>query len=139
VVQDRRRTASIPGGAEPRAIEIPLGKRQVKAPKIYLRDSGLLHDLLGIGDPPALSRHPKCGASWERFALDQVLCIALDDLALDALYVVFTGDRRYGPCRHLEHPVHCAQRHRERERRAGLAIGQFNLGTAVDPAQECGF
>jgi hypothetical protein len=55
-----------------------------------------LHDLLGIGDPPALSRHPKCGASWERFALDQVLCIALDDLALDALYVVFTGDRRYG-------------------------------------------
>jgi hypothetical protein len=55
-----------------------------------------LHDLLDIGDPPALSRHPKCGASWERFVLDQVLCIALDDLALDALYVVLTGDRRYG-------------------------------------------
>ena len=118
-----------------------LGKRQVKAPKIYLRDSGLLHELLGIADPGALARHPKCGASWEGFALDQVLRIArpdeayfwathagaeldllmfkdgrrvgvefkrsdaphltpsmriaLDDLALDALYVVYPGDRRY--------------------------------------------
>ena len=118
-----------------------LGKRQVKAPKIYLRDSGLLHELLGIGDPPALWRHPKCGASWEGFALDQVLRIArpdeayfwathagaeldllmfkdgrrvgvefkrsdapqltpsmriaMHDLALDALYVVYPGDRRY--------------------------------------------
>ncbi|RZU01082.1 hypothetical protein EV670_1797 [Rivibacter subsaxonicus] len=118
-----------------------LGKRQVKAPKIYLRDSGLLHELLGIADPAALARHPKSGASWEGFALDQVLRIArpdeayfwathagaeLDllmfkdgrrvgvefkrsdapaltpsmriasqDLALDALYVVYPGDRRY--------------------------------------------
>lgn len=118
-----------------------LGKRQVKAPKIYLRDSGLLHELLGIADPAALARHPKCGASWEGFALDQVLRIArpdeayfwathagaeidllmfkdgrrvgvefkrsdaplltpsmrtaLDDLSLDALYVVYPGDRRY--------------------------------------------
>ena len=37
-----------------------LGKRQVKAPKIYLRDTGLLHELLGIADPGALARHPKC-------------------------------------------------------------------------------
>ena len=118
-----------------------LGKRQVKAPKIYLRDSGLLHELLGITDSGALSRHPKSGASWEGFALDQVLRIAqpdqayfwgthagaeldllmfkdgrrvgvefkradaphltlsmriaLHDLALDALYVVYPGDRRY--------------------------------------------
>lgn len=118
-----------------------LGKRQVKAPKIYLRDSGLLHELLGIADAGALARHPKCGASWEGFALDQVLRmarpdqayfwathagaeldllmfkdsrrvgvefkrsdapqltpsmrIALHDLALDALYVVYPGDRRY--------------------------------------------
>ncbi len=118
-----------------------LGKRQVKAPKIYLRDSGLLHELLGIADSGALSRHPKSGASWEGFALDQVLRIAqpdqayfwgthagaaldllmfkdgrrvgvefkrtdaphltlsmriaLHDLALDALYVVYPGDRRY--------------------------------------------
>jgi predicted AAA+ superfamily ATPase len=118
-----------------------LGKRQVKAPKIYLRDSGLLHELLGIADPGALARHPKCGASWEGFALDQVLRIArpdeayfwgthagaeldllmfkdgrrvgvefkrsdapqltpsmriaIQDLALDELYVVYPGDRRY--------------------------------------------
>ena len=118
-----------------------LGKRQVKAPKIYLRDSGLLHELLGIADSGALARHPKCGASWEGFALDQVLRvarpdeayfwathagaeldllmfkngrpvgvefkrsdapqltpsmrIAMEDLALDALYVVYPGDRTY--------------------------------------------
>jgi hypothetical protein len=58
-----------------------LGKRQVKAPKVYLRDSGLLHALLGIGDAPALLRHPKCGASWEGSALDQVLRIAQPDEA----------------------------------------------------------
>jgi uncharacterized protein len=53
-----------------------LGKRQVKAPKIYLRDSGLLHSLLGIGDAAELVRHPKSGASWKGFALDQLLRIA---------------------------------------------------------------
>jgi uncharacterized protein len=118
-----------------------LGKRQVKAPKVYVRDTGLLHELLGIESGPALHRHPKSGASWEGFALDQVLRIArpdeawfwathggaeldllmvkngrrigvefkradapgstrsmheaLKDLALDALYVVYPGDRRY--------------------------------------------
>ena len=40
------------------------------------RDSGLLHSLLGIDDPAALARHPKSGASWEGFALDQVMRIA---------------------------------------------------------------
>lgn len=120
---------------------VNLGKRQVKAPKIYFRDSGLLHTLLGIADAAALARHPKSGASWEGFALDQVLRIArpdeayfwathagaeldllmikngrrvgvefkradapqlapsmriaLNDLALDALYVVYPGERRY--------------------------------------------
>ena len=58
-----------------------LGKRQVKAPKVYVRDSGLLHELLGIADPAALARHPKSGASWEGFALDQVLRIARPDAA----------------------------------------------------------
>ena len=118
-----------------------LGKRQVKAPKIYLRDVGLLHELLGIADPQALHRHPGSGASWEGFALDQVLRIAqpdeayfwathagaeldllmfkggrrvgvefkradapsltpsmriaMQDLGLDALYVVYPGTRRY--------------------------------------------
>lgn len=50
-----------------------LGKRLVKSPKFYVRDSGLLHALLGINDYEALIRHPKLGASWEGFALDQIL------------------------------------------------------------------
>ena len=118
-----------------------LGKRQVKAPKIYIRDSGLLHYLWGVADGDALWQHPRSGASWEGFALEQVLQvaqpdeayfwathagaeldllmfkhglrigvefkrmdapkmtasmhIALKDLKLDALYVVYPGDRRY--------------------------------------------
>jgi predicted AAA+ superfamily ATPase len=52
-----------------------LGKRQVKSPKVYLRDSGLLHALLGIPSFAALEAHPKLGASWEGFALEQVLGI----------------------------------------------------------------
>jgi predicted AAA+ superfamily ATPase len=125
-----------------------LGKRQVKAPKVYLRDSGLLHELLGIVDMGALGRHPKVGASWEGFALDQVLRvaqpdeawfwathggaeldllltkegrrvgvefkradapqltpsmrIAMADLGLDALYVVYPGDRRYALAERVE-------------------------------------
>jgi len=50
-----------------------LGKRQVKSPKIYLRDSGLLHALLGIPSFRDLSGHPKLGASWEGFVIEQVL------------------------------------------------------------------
>jgi predicted AAA+ superfamily ATPase len=50
-----------------------LGKRQVKAPKIYVRDTGLLHTLLALGDFAALEGHPRLGASWEGFALEQVL------------------------------------------------------------------
>ncbi len=50
-----------------------LGKRQVKAPKIYIADSGLLHTLLEIAARSDLERHPKIGASWEGFALDEVV------------------------------------------------------------------
>jgi hypothetical protein len=50
-----------------------VGKRQVKSPKVYVRDSGLLHALLGLPDRDALESHPKLGASWEGFALEQVL------------------------------------------------------------------
>lgn len=49
-----------------------LGKRLVKSPKIYLRDAGLLHALLGIRDADALSGHPSAGASWEGFVVEQV-------------------------------------------------------------------
>ncbi len=118
-----------------------LAKRQRRAPKVYVRDSGILHALLGITDREALMRHPKCGASWEGLALEQVLRLApraetyywavhngpeldlllihrgrrigvefkfadapaasptlhtvLGDLALERLWVVYPGDRRY--------------------------------------------
>ncbi len=118
-----------------------LGKRQVKSPKIYIRDSGLLHALLGIANQRDLELHPKVGASWEGYAVEEVLkamrpdevytwathqgaeldlllfkrgrrigveCkrmdaptltpsmrIALADLKLDELRVVYPGERRY--------------------------------------------
>lgn len=118
-----------------------LSKRQVKSPKIFFRDSGLLHALLGLSTLPQLLAHPRSGASWEGFALEQVLRlarpdeaffwathqgaeldllllkgeqrigvefkradapqvtasmrIALHDLKLDRLYVVYPGERRY--------------------------------------------
>jgi len=118
-----------------------LRKRQVKAPKVYVRDSGLLHQLLGIDTAKALMTHPKLGASWEGFAIEQVLVaephdeaffwathqgaeidlllrrggrllgveckrtdaprvtpsikIALADLELDRVAVVYPGERRY--------------------------------------------
>ena len=50
-----------------------ISKRQVKAPKIYIRDSGLLHQLLGVKDEKSLLTHPKVGASWEGFVIEQVL------------------------------------------------------------------
>lgn len=50
-----------------------LKKRQVKAPKVYLSDSGLLHSLLGLQDERAVEGHPKLGASWEGFLLGQVV------------------------------------------------------------------
>ncbi len=52
---------------------VNLKKRQVKAPKIYFRDSGLLHSLLRIKDKEELFCHPKLGASWEGFALEEVV------------------------------------------------------------------
>ena len=58
-----------------------LGKRQVKTPKIYFRDTGLLHALMGIKTVAELVTHPHCGASWEGFALEQVLRIAKPDEA----------------------------------------------------------
>lgn len=118
-----------------------LGKRLVKSPKVYLRDSGVLHHLLGIKGMLELRTHPRYGASWEGFALEQVLIshgerdayfygtqrgaeldllllrhgrhwgfefkcsdapkttkamhIALDDLKLEHLWVVYPGALRY--------------------------------------------
>jgi predicted AAA+ superfamily ATPase len=118
-----------------------LRKRQVKAPKVYVRDTGLLHQLLGITTAAELYTHPKAGASWEGFAIEQVLArqphddaffwathqgaemdlvlrrgerllgveckrvdaprltasirIALEDLGLERVVVVYPGERRY--------------------------------------------
>jgi len=58
---------------------VNLAKRQVKAPKIYLRDSGLLHRLLGIDNESALLSHPRLGASWEGFVIEQVLATETHD------------------------------------------------------------
>lgn len=52
-----------------------LAKRQVKSPKVYLADSGLLHTLLGIDNLAALESHPRLGASWEGFAMEAVIRI----------------------------------------------------------------
>jgi predicted AAA+ superfamily ATPase len=118
-----------------------LGKRQVKSPKIYFRDTGILHQMLGIHSERDLWIHPKSGASWEGYVLEEVVkaldpdevyfwathsgaeldfllfkdgqrigieCkrmdapqltrsmrIAVEDLALDQLRVIYPGDRPY--------------------------------------------
>lgn len=58
-----------------------LGKRLVKSPKIYLRDSGLFHALQGVADHSQLITHPKVGASWEGFVLEEVLRVFQPDHA----------------------------------------------------------
>lgn len=49
------------------------GKRLVKSPKIYWRDSGILHSLIGLADLERVLGHPVCGASWEGYCIEQVL------------------------------------------------------------------
>jgi uncharacterized protein len=81
-----------------------LGKRQVRSPKVYVRDSGLLHALLGLGRRAELDSHPKVGASWEGFVVEQALTLAGERNAyywatqsgaeLDLLLMI--GGRRYG-------------------------------------------
>jgi len=53
-----------------------VGKRLVKSPKVYIRDSGLVHALLGIESKDALLAHPVVGASWEGFAIENLLAYA---------------------------------------------------------------
>lgn len=118
-----------------------LRKRQVKRPKLYFRDSGVVHQLMGLGTRDALLRDPRLGASWEGFLIEKVLVeaaspdawfwrthsgaeldlllrigglrigveikwadaprrtrsmrVALDDLALDRLFVVYPGELRF--------------------------------------------
>jgi len=55
-----------------------IGKRLVKSPRVYVRDSGLVHALLGIDDRDALLGHPVAGASWEGFVVENILRAAPD-------------------------------------------------------------
>jgi len=91
-----------------------LGKRQVKAPKVYIRDSGLLHALLGIGSRRDLELHPKVGASWEGYAVEEILKALRPDEAyywathqgteIDLL--LFKRGRRIGiECKRMDAPV----------------------------------
>jgi len=59
---------------------VNLGKRLVKSPKIYVRDSGALHRLLGIPTIGALQVHPSIGASWEGYVIEQVIQLLPDDV-----------------------------------------------------------
>ncbi len=56
-----------------------LKKRQVKAPKVYLRDSGLLHQLLGIHTERELYGHPRLGASWEGYVIEEIIKLVAPD------------------------------------------------------------
>ncbi len=88
-------------------------KRQVKAPKIYIRDSGLLHQLLGITTEKALLTHPRMGASWEGFVIEQVLSTEAHDEAFfwathqgaEIDLVLRRGDTLYGiECKFADAP-----------------------------------
>ena len=57
-------------------LHVNIGKRLTKAPKIYVRDSGLLHALLGIADYNSVAGHPVRGASWEGFAIENLIAAA---------------------------------------------------------------
>ena len=90
-----------------------LKKRQIRTPKVYLRDSGLLHSLLSIPGMDELWGHPRLGASWEGFAIEQTLAALRCHEAyfwgtqggaeLDLLF--FQGGKRYGiECKFNEAP-----------------------------------
>jgi predicted AAA+ superfamily ATPase len=91
-----------------------LGKRQVKAPKVYVRDSGLLHALLGITNQRDLEYHPKVGASWEGYAVEEILkALQPDDAYYWATYnraeldlLLFKKGRRIGiECKRMDAPT----------------------------------
>ena len=67
-----------------------LGKRLVKSPKMYVRDSGLLHFLLGIKEVNDLLGHPSTGASWEGFCIEQI-CAQLPQGASVSFYRTVAG------------------------------------------------
>lgn len=90
-----------------------LGKRQVKSPRVYFRDSGILHALLGVRSKQDLWVHPKYGASWEGFVVEQVLrSVSHDEAHFWATHsgaeldlVLVRGGRLYGvECKRTDAP-----------------------------------
>ena len=79
-------------------------KRQVKAPKVYIRDTGVLNSLLGIKTEADILRHPSCGASWEGYVIEEVIhSVEPDDVYYWATHngaeidlVLFKDGRMYG-------------------------------------------
>ena len=67
-----------------------MGKRIVKSPKVYIRDSGIVHSLLGILDYNSLSGHPVVGLSWEGFVIENLLAAA-PDLTVASFYRTSAG------------------------------------------------
>lgn len=91
-----------------------LGKRQVKSPKLYVRDSGVLHTLLGISSRRELEYHPKVGASWEGYAVEEVLKALQPEQAYfwathngaEIDLVLFKNRRRIGvECKRVDAPT----------------------------------
>lgn len=76
-----------------------VGKRLIKAPRLYLRDSGLAHALLGIADLEALLAHPIAGASWEGFVIENVIASAPD--GIEAYYYRTNGGAEIDLLLHL--------------------------------------
>ena len=94
-----------------------LGKRQVKMPKVYVRDTGLLHALLGISNQRDLEHHPKVGASWEGYAIEEILkALRPDDAYFWATHqgaeldlLLFKNGRRIGiECKRADAPTFTA-------------------------------
>ncbi|MBM3272582.1 DUF4143 domain-containing protein, partial [Candidatus Kaiserbacteria bacterium] len=88
-------------------------KRQVKAPKVYFRDTGLLHTLLGIRTEKELLTHPRLGASWEGYVIEDVLrTVRPDDFYFWATHggaeldlLLHKDGRRFGvECKRVDAP-----------------------------------
>jgi predicted AAA+ superfamily ATPase len=94
-------------------LERNLGKRLVKSPKMYLRDSGLLHAILALDSMDALSGHPVFGASWEGFVVEQVLVAASPSRWRASYYRTATGDE-------LDLVLEAPATQRRRPRRLGI-------------------
>ena len=71
------------------------GKRLVKSHKVYIRDSGLLHSLLGITDIDALLSHPIVGASWEGHVIESLLAVAPAGTQPSRRWLIYPGSECY--------------------------------------------